>query len=362
VFHWYDEFGVMLPVEVSYSGNTLIVEADELGDYFVVDLDEFYNYMDIVPDQNISPLISETIDFTDFSLDISAELWDNEMAENIPDGEPIPIEEVFDIFTEVFEPEIIPNNGFISIMATAADLYKPVDIVFLLDCSENIGANFDNVKENIIKTAKMVYDNFDEPRFAVIGFNNTSAFYVVPWVYNASYVEYSLNTLTQNDDDESYFRLPIEKAANELVYRDNVQKFGVLIFDPKSRYEDDADFTIKINKFISMNMNFSILTGPATGLQPITVSLYERTGGYRGTNIGDFSTRLYSHITANTPVYGTPPVTPPVTPDYDFVNTRDKIMNGDFSMKTQYISTTYNGRFIENRIIKGHSSDWDGDG
>ena len=318
VFRYNENGNFMYPIEANYdySNNEISFSTTEFGDYYVMDIDSWA--FDIGLENNsssnshsstpysIAPFMSadfNTYDniFNSFEDEIiTFSVGEGDII--IGEGDFTLTEEILEIFNQD-EQQIIqftPSSAM-PFNATSSENFEPVDVVFVIDCSDNLGNNFDNVKEQILETATLVSQNSEDARFAIIGFDFNNAYLVSNWTRSLSQLTSRLNNLEQTDETWSIMADPLRMVANDLTYRNGVSVFGVLIFDAYSQYietdDDDYDFPEVINNMVSKGINFSILISDKTvALANITISMVTRTNGYIGTNMGNFHIELYNHI------------------------------------------------------------------
>ncbi len=371
VFHYSKEYNIMYPVSVEYddTANTLKVSANELGDYFVVDLDQWFYEMDIVPDQ-----YENESEISTLSLDYDEEICYNEDVSHRYSLEEL--EEIFD-FSEGFFCEEIGDDETTSTdsfpvlytMSVSADeqKIKPVDVVFILDCTDNLRENFDNAKANIISTSEKIFDMCDSARICVIQFWASKTPVQSGWFTNSQFSALNdyVNLIEQSTTTEnSLHGEALEMAAN-LGYRSAATKFNFLVFDEYSQWSADMtvdDIINGIRNITDKDINFSILYDPSrTKLGDNFINLIAVTNGYAGTNLDSFSPKITQHIYNSTGKVDSVVVDPEPEKRENCVDVSGHIIMSDFNtIPAEYFDEDAN--HTNNLIIIGSLSDYDMDG
>lgn len=387
VFHYYEEYNIMYPVDVIYDyiNDTLTIETSEIGDYFIVDLDRWFFETSTTPSSSQNELQSVSYSYNDFtSMKInnnSNELISSDfpsekiitfsIGENdfiIGNDDFISTESLFEEFADETQPisPLMFSSPILPSVTSVTEKMKPVDVVFMVDCSDNLDDNFNNVKDQIKKIARQIFDNCDSARITVIGFDLNNAYTIAGWTSSYANLETQVNTLTQTSYTWCTTAQPLRMCA-DLSYRSNAQRFGVLIFDSYSQYvatnDDYYDFPEVIQSIVDKDINFSILidSGKTVSLQEITQSLATKTGGYIGTNMGNFNTRLYQHIYDNTEkTASSPDPDPDPDPDPRPVDLSGKVYFSNFTTNLSD-GLTYNGYGFSGSLLKGSDTNSDYD-
>lgn len=219
-------------------------------------------------------------EISSMSLDLDNEICYTESNENEAAYSEEEIAEIFD-FTEGFGCTEIadnlenPETEGISLFTaqvlysstasfTAEQKIKPVDVVFLVDCTDNLQDNFDNVKANIISAGEEIYSMCDSARICVITFwaSATPSYGTRMWATSLSQLQTRVNSITQrNDIANSLHGEALKFVANSLTYRSTAERFGFLIFDEYSQSDDvmvDTEIVSTVQNIANKSVNFSI--------------------------------------------------------------------------------------------------------
>ena len=356
VFHYSEEYNIMYPVAVTYdaASRTLTVNSDELGDYFVVDLDKWFFDMGITPDQQTE----ETFSIADFSLEESEETCYTQEEEPVAETTAETSEETTAAETE----QVIEVSG----ATTWAQKIKPVDVVFIVDCTDNLQSNFANVKANIISAGEEIFSMCDNARICVIAFwaSATPSCGTSTWSTSFVQLKTRVNSLTQRTDIANSLHGAALNKASGLSYRSDATRFGFMIFDEYSQWSSDMTgemITAGVQKIINAGINFSILYTPLrTTLGDKFTNLISATDGYDGTNQGYFYTNIAQHICNDTAKI---PVVEPEDPtiEKNCVDISGTVMLSDFSGRVPVEIDEVTNSF-GSKIRKGSNIDRDSDG
>ncbi len=373
IFHYSEEYNIMYPVNVEYdeASSTLKVNTDELGDYFVVDLDQWFFEMGIVPDQYENESGISTL-----SLDYDEEICytDSDKA-----GEKYTIEELEEIFdfsqpfgaseiemTEQAEAAPVFYAASRSVTSfTAEKTIKPVDVVFIIDCTDNLQDNFENVKANVISASEEIFAMCDSARICVIQFWASTTPVKSDWYTNSQYSELEnyVKSIEQLDYIENSLHGAAMTMAADLEYRLNAKNFNFLIFDKYSQWSEDMTGEMienGIQKIVNKGINFSILYNHSrTTISDNSQNLISATDGYDGSNLGEFHVDVVNHILGNTGEGGSEVVEPEPEIRKNSVDVSGRVMMSDFSMP--YIYDESSGHTTKN-ITKYTLNDYDIDG
>lgn len=376
IFHYSNEYNIMYPVNVEYdeASSTLKVNTNELGDYFVVDLDRWFFEMGIVPDQ-----YGDESEISTLSLDYDEEICYTNSDEAGQKYTVEELEEIFDFSQPFGATEIEANEQSEASAAvfvapkrsapfSAEKKIKPVDVVFIIDCTDNLQDNFENVKANVISASEKIFAMCDSARICVIQFWASKTPVQSGWYSNgqAASLKSYVNSIEQLDYIENSLHGAAMTMAANLIYRSNAKPFNFLIFDAYSQWSEDmTGEMIKngIQNIINKDINFSILYDHSrTELSDNSHNLITLTDGYDGSNLGAFSNTVAEHIYNN--VEKTDDNVEINKPSrYSFVDISGDVMLGDFSQRSMYIHTVYEGEDLDNFIVYGDKeSDYDKDG
>lgn len=372
VFHYSKEYNIMYPVSVEYdeTSGTLIVNADELGDYFVVDLDQWFFEMDIAPDQ-----YGNENEISVLSLDYDEEKCYNENENHRYSLEEL--EEIFD-FTEGFFCEETDGNEAIMPYASAPAVYtrsaaafeqkiKPVDVVFILDCTDNLQDNFENAKANIISASEKIFDMCDNARICVIQFWASKTPVQSGWFSNSesSSLKSFVSSIEQDTAVGNSLHGEALMTAAALKYDSDAAKYNFLVFDEYSQWSADMtgdDIINGIRNITDKNINFSILYDPSrTKLGDNFINLTSVTNGFMGTNLNSFDQRIAQHIYDYTDKVESSVVDPKPETKKNCVDVSGNVKMSDFSTVPTYIYDEDNDH-TNIYITKGSLDDYDLDG
>lgn len=310
IFHYSEEYNIMYPVNVEYdeASSSLKVNTNELGDYFVVDLDQWFFEMGIVPDQ-----YENESGISALSLDYDEEICYTESGETEGKYTIEELEEIFDFSKPFGATEIVAEEQlettpvFYSASRKTASYsndikIKPVDVVFIIDCTDNLKDNFENVKSNVISASRDIYDICDSARICVIQFWASKTPVKSNWFTNSQYSELEnyVDSIEQSSHIENSLHGAAMTMAADLSYRSNAKKFSFLIFDKYSQWSEDMTGEMienGIQKIVNKGINFSILYNHSrTDLSDNSHNLISITHGYDGSNLGSFFVDVVSHI------------------------------------------------------------------
>lgn len=385
IFHYSEEYNIMYPVNVEYdeASSTLIVNTDELGDYFVVDLDQWFFEMGIVPDQ-----YGDESEISAFSLDYDEEICYTDSNEDDKKYTIEELEEIFDFSKPFGATEIVAEEQlettpvFYSASRKTASYsndikIKPVDVVFIIDCTDNLKDNFENVKSNVISASRDIYDICDSARICVIQFWASKTPVKSNWFTNSQYSELEnyVDSIEQSSHIENSLHGAAMTMAADLSYRSNAKKFSFLIFDKYSQWSEDMTGEMienGIQKIVNKGINFSILYNHSrTTISDNSQNLISITNGYDGSNLGSFFVDVVSHILSYTDEIDSSIVEPenpeiPDKPDPPVIEEQPVDLSGrvifsDFSTITIYGETT-DGKGFKAPLIRYSDTDSDDDG
>ena len=377
IFHYSKEYNIMYPVNVEYdeSSSTLKVSTNELGDYFVVDLDKWFFEMGIVPDQ-----YGDESEISTLSLDYDEEICYTDSDEANEKYTIEELEEIFDFSQPFGATEIEANEQSEASAAvfaapkrsapfSAEKKIKPVDVVFIIDCTDNLQDNFENVKANVISASEKIFAMCDSARICVIQFWASKTPVQSGWYSNgqAASLKSYVNSIEQLDYIENSLHGAAMTMAANLIYRSNAKPFNFLIFDAYSQWSEDmTGEMIKngIQNIINKDINFSILYDHSrTELSDNSQNLIEITDGYDGSNLGSFSADVVKHISDYTDKVGDSVEEPEPDPKPEIkkncVDVSGHVMMSDFSMPYIYDEDSDH---TTKYIIKYTLADYDKDG
>lgn len=386
VFHYSKEYNIMYPVSVEYdeASSTLKVNANELGDYFVVDLDQWFYEMDIVPDQEES-----VKEISMLSLDYNEEICYTDSYEAVSGYTMEELEEIFDFSQPFGAVEISlaeqPESVYALYAAprkdasfTAEKKIKPVDVAFIIDCTDNLQDNFENVKNNIIEASEEIFAMCNKAQISIIQFWSSKNEPVISdWYANSDITALKgyINSIEQSVTTGNSLHGEALKKAVDLKYRADAQKFNFLIFDEYSQWSADDtgdEAALTVQKILNKNINFSIFYDhDRTTIYNNFVTLIGESNGYDGNNQGDFYNDICRHIYDRTDKINTSveqPEKPIVPPGCSYVDVSGNVVLGNFSRKCIYAENIYDD--LDRVIIKdgyygddyNYNNDFDDDG
>lgn len=380
IFHYSTEYNIMYPVNVEYdeSSSTLKVSTNELGDYFVVDLDKWFYEMGIVPDQ-----YGDESEISTLSLDYDEEICYTNSDEANEKYTIKELEEIFDFSQPFGATEIEANEQSEAVSAVfsaprmSASSYanetkiEPVDVVFIIDCTDNLKDNFANTKLNVISASRDIFEICDNARICVIQFWASATPVKSSWFTNSQYSE--LESYVDSIEQLDYIGNSLHGAAMtmaaDLDYRSDIKRFNFLIFDEYSQWSEDVtgkDKESGIKKIINNGINFSILYNHfRTELSENSLNLISITKGYDGSNLGSFCSDIIVHILNCTEDGGSvvepekPEIpdepNPPIIEEQP-VDLSGRVLFSDFS------TITYDGKGFKAPLIRYSDTDSDEDG
>ena len=377
IFHYSKEYNIMYPVNVEYdeASSTLKVSTKELGDYFVVDLDKWFFEMGIVPDQ-----YGNESEISTLSLDYDEEICYTDSDKENEKYTIEELEEIFD-FSQPFgatEIEATEQSEAVSAVFSAPRMstsfsaekkIKPVDVVFIIDCTDNLQDNFENVKSNVIYASEEIFAMCDSARICIIQFWASKTPEKSGWYSNSQVVSLKryVNSIEQSIYTGNSLHGAAMTMAADLNYRSNAKKFSFLIFDEYSQWSEDmTGEMIKngIQHIVNKGINFSILRDHTrTDLSDNSQNLIEITDGYDGSNLGSFSADVVKHISDYTDKVGDSVEEPEPDPKPEIkkncVDVSGHVMMSDFSMPYIYDEDSDH---TTKYIIKYTLADYDKDG
>lgn len=376
IFHYSEEYNIMYPVNVEYdeSNSTLKVSTNELGDYFVVDLDKWFYEMGIVPDQ-----YGDESEISTLSLDYDKEICYTDSGEAEEKYTIEELEEIFDFSQPFGATEIEANEQSEAASAVfaaprrSASSYanetkiEPVDVVFIIDCTDNLKSNFENVISKVVSACRDIFDMCDSARICIIQFWASATPVKSSWFTNSQYSELKnyVNSIEQLDYIGNSLHGAAMTMAADLNYRSNAKKFNFLIFDEYSQWSEDMTGEMienGIQKIVNKGINFSILYNHSrTELSDNSQNLISITHGYDGSNLGEFHDDVVKHIFSNTDESSGEEEPEPDNDDY-YVVLDDELVLGDFSSSLRLIDNIVNEGDIEEIRMNDNTADFDKDG
>lgn len=337
VFCYSDELGMMYPIaaEYDYANNAIIVENRKLGDYYIMDMDGWLYELGAELVEDTKPAVrAMSFAAVDYFEEISYTeeegfLWSSSdfipMAEDTEDffdeEKKLTPAEVNELFTfDIFDdeaaqwideaaPPAIQAFGMLGSFAapvvhsvTITDPIAPVDVVFMVDCSDNLMDNFENVRAQIIHAGNRIFEACADARIAIIGYRGSVSVKLGGWASTSAQLAATAASLEQTAVDNSIFGYALDDCIN-MSYRDNAERFAFLIFDKVNEYDLLGDFNYAQHAadIVNKSIRLSVLYKPGwTYLAEKSTELIEISGGYDGSNQGAFGEEVFGFVYGNT--------------------------------------------------------------